>query len=213
MTTSPLLRHSAEVDRTNLALCVDVLGPLVLRVDGRTVDVPGARRRALLALLALEAGRGVSTERLVDSLWPDEPPENAVQALYNHVSRLRTHLGQLADRLERHGIGYRLRLEPFELDADAARRLCASDPGAALELWRGPALAEFRTQPALEVESVALDELHLHLVDELLESRLAQEDRSVTVDAAAAAAASPRVSAQRSCLCGRWRPRGARLRR
>ena len=57
----------------------------------RPVDVPGARRRALLALLALEADRAVGTDRLVDSLWPDDPPDNAVQALYNHVSRLRGH--------------------------------------------------------------------------------------------------------------------------
>jgi hypothetical protein len=89
------------VDRTDLALGVDVLGPLVLRVRGGEVGVPGARRRALLALLALAGERGVSTESLVDSLWPDDPPENAVQALYSLVSRLRRHLGPLADRLER----------------------------------------------------------------------------------------------------------------
>ena len=84
-------------------------------------------------------------------MWPDDPPENAVQALYSLVSRLRRHLGPLADRLERQANGYRLRLEPFELDADAARRLAASDPKSALELWRGPALVEFRSLPALEI--------------------------------------------------------------
>ncbi len=99
-----------NADRTGLALCVDVLGPLELRVDGRVAEVPGARRRALLALLALEAGRVVGVERLVDSLWPDDPPDNAVQALYNHVSRLRRHLGPYAGRLERQGAGYRLHL-------------------------------------------------------------------------------------------------------
>jgi DNA-binding SARP family transcriptional activator len=136
------------MDRTTLALRVDVLGPLVLRVRGAAVDVVGSRRRAVLALLALEGVRGLSTERLVDSLWPDDPPENAVQALYSHVHRLRRHLGPLADRLERQANGYRLRLEPFEVDADAARRLASSDPHAALELWRGPALVEFRSLPA-----------------------------------------------------------------
>ena len=191
MTVAPGLVHSAVMDRTTLALRVDVLGPLVLRVRGADVDVVGTRRRALLALLALEGGRGLSTERLVDSLWPDDPPENAVQALYSHVHRLRRHLGPLADRLERQANGYRLRLEPFELDADAARRLASSDPHAALELWRGPALVEFRSLPALEIASVGLDELRLKLVDDLLESRLAHGDRDVVVDAAAATAASP----------------------
>jgi predicted ATPase/DNA-binding SARP family transcriptional activator len=191
-------------ERTALAVCVDVLGSLTLRVDGRVVEVPGVRRQALLALLALEAGRVISTERLVDRLWPDEQPLNAVQALYNHISRLRGHLGEHADRLERRGSGYRLNLERYELDADAARRLAqaAAAPGtppataaelarSALELWRGRPLEEFRFLPALEVESVGLDELRLQLVDDLVEARLALGDRTVTVDAAAAAAAAP----------------------
>ena len=63
-----------SAERTALALCLDVLGPLTLRIDGQEVEVPGTRRRALLALLALEAGRVASTERLVECLWPDEPP-------------------------------------------------------------------------------------------------------------------------------------------
>lgn len=170
---------------------MDVLGTLVLRVQGAEVGVPGSRRRALLALLALEGDRGASTERLVDSLWPDDPPEHAVQALYSLVSRLRRHLGPLADRLELQANGYRLRLEPFELDADAARRLAASDPRTALGLWRGPALREFRSLPALETASVGLDELRLKLVDDLLEARLERGDRDVVLDAAAAAASSP----------------------
>ncbi|MGZ5418638.1 MAG: AfsR/SARP family transcriptional regulator, partial [Nocardioides sp.] len=179
------------MDRTALTLSVEVLGTLVLRVHGDEVDVVGSRRRAVLALLALEGDRGLSTERLVDSMWPDDPPENAVQALYSHVHRLRRHLGPLADRLERRANGYRLHLEPFELDADAARRLAASDPPAALQLWRGPALVEFRSLPALEIASVGLDELRLKLVDDLLGSRLEHGDRDVVVDAATAAAASP----------------------
>lgn len=191
MTGSPGLGHSAVVDRSHLALCVDVLGPLSLRVGGADVSVPGFRRRALLALLAMEGDRGLSTDGIVDSLWSEEPPDHAVQAVYSLVSRLRRHLGPLADRLERSARGYRLRLGPFELDADAARRLAASDPQAALELWRGPALEEFRALPALETATVALDELRLKLVDDLLEARLSRGERDVTVDAAAAAAASP----------------------
>ena len=193
-----------SADRTSLALCVDVLGPLALRVLGVDVEVPGARRRALLAVLALDAGRVVGSDRLVDGLWPEDPPENAQQALYNHVSRLRGHLGRLADRLERHGAGYRLRLEPRR----ARRRRCApagdeprrttATPSTeaalateALDLWRGPALEEFRSLPSLEVEAVGLDELRLRLVDDLVAARLALGDRSVTGDAAAAAAAAP----------------------
>ena len=119
MTRALRLRDSAEVDRSSLRLRVDVLGPLTLTVDGRVVDVPGTRRRALLALLALAGGRYVGTARLIDSLWPEDPPDHAVHALYNHVSRLRRHLGSQAHRLQRHPTGYRLVLEPGELDLDA----------------------------------------------------------------------------------------------
>ena len=190
--TSPLaVRHSARVDRSELPLRVDVLGPLTLHVGGEAVDVPGARRRALLALLAVEGDRGVGIERLVDTLWPDGPPDNATAAVHSHVSRLRRHLGAQAGRLERHGRGYRLRLEPFEADVDAARRLARDDPAAALALWRGPALEEFRAVHELEVASVTLDELRLHLTDDLLESRLATGDQTAVVDALEAATASP----------------------
>ena len=184
-----------SLDRTDLALRVDVLGPVALRVNGRDVEVPGSQRRALLALLALEGGRVVGAERLVEALWPEEPPENAAQALYNHVSRLRGHLGDLAERLQRQGGGYRLLVEADEVDADAARRLAGrSDPAAAataLSLWRGGALEEFRGWPALEAAAVNLDELRLRLRDDLLAGRLALADAGVAADAGTAVSEAP----------------------
>ena len=136
-------------------------------------------------------------ERLVDALWPDEPPDNAVQALYNQVSRLR---GQprppRIPRLEKQGAGYRLHLEPDELDVDVVRRLSPARARAdlaqdALDLWRGPALEEFRALPALDAEAVGLDELRQQLRDVVLEARIAAGDRSATADAASAASAAP----------------------
>jgi predicted ATPase/DNA-binding SARP family transcriptional activator len=190
--------------RSGLAVRVGVLGPLSLHVQGHEVEVKGARRRALLAMLALTSGRTVSAERLVTALWPDVAPEHATQALYSHVSRLRGQLGPLAERLRREGRGYRLVLEQDELDVGAVHRLVReveatpADPEAtvaaareALGLWRGGALEEFAGFPELEVQSVGLAELRLELVDVLLEARLALGERSLVVDAAAAAAASP----------------------
>lgn len=185
MTAAPALRHSAGM------LSIGVLGPLTLRVDGRDVDVPGRQRRVLLALLALAGGRPVGQDRLVDALWEDEPPGKAEQALYNHVSRLRTHLRPHGDRLERVPAGYRLRLLDGELDAEVVRRIADREPVAALALWRGPALAEFRAVPALEPEAVALDELRLRLVDDVLEQRLDDGDRAVAGEARAAVVSAP----------------------
>ena len=56
-----------------------VLGPLEVRGDDGPLPLGGAKQRALLALLLLNANRVVSRERLIDELWGEEPPETAVQ--------------------------------------------------------------------------------------------------------------------------------------
>lgn len=77
---------------------VDVLGPLRLTVADKTVEVPGPKRRALLALLTMGEGRAVPVDVLVDALWPDGPPDAARASLQSHISRLRGHLGRGAGR-------------------------------------------------------------------------------------------------------------------
>src|SRR3712207_680238 len=132
---------------------VEVLGPLRLDVDGVPVDVPGPKRRAVLALLALAEGRIVTVDHLLDALWPAEVPESGRQALHTHVSRLRGHLGTAADRLQTRHDGYRLDVTDGELDVAQARDLlgkarAATGPDAyallqeAHALWRGPLLAD-----------------------------------------------------------------------
>ena len=160
---------------------VGLLGPLRLEVDGVPVEVPGVRRRAVLALLAASAGRTVAIDRILDAVWPDEVPDSGRRGLQSHVSRLRGHLGPAADRLVRDGAGYRLDLGPGELDVADARALAGAaeaDGGpdaldAALRLWRAPALEEFADVPPLAAEAVALAELHTRLTDDWLAARLA----------------------------------------
>ena len=164
-------------------LRVDLLGPLRLVVDGRPVEVPGPKRRALLALLGLAGGRTVSVSHLLDALWPGEPPESGPAALHSHVSRLRAHLGPAAAALERAGGGYRLRLPPGALDAGHARELLrrARDRppaeavellDAAVELWRGPALADLLEIVPLAASAVALEQLHREILDLRVERRI-----------------------------------------
>ena len=59
---------------------VRILGPLEVRVDGRLVQLSGAKQRALLALLAVGSGE-VPVERIVDELWGDAPPASAAQSV------------------------------------------------------------------------------------------------------------------------------------
>jgi predicted ATPase/DNA-binding SARP family transcriptional activator len=182
---------------------VRLLGPLRLAVDGRDVDVPGPRRRAVLALLALAPGV-VPDASLVDALWPDEPPESGRRALHSHISRLRRHLGPAGHRLVREGTGYRLDLAPPELDVAAVRAAAADAAGrgghdalaAALAAWDGEALDEFADVAPLASEAVALAELRRDLTDRWLALRLdGAADRTaaadLVADATRAAAAEP----------------------
>ncbi|HWQ02387.1 MAG TPA: winged helix-turn-helix domain-containing protein, partial [Gaiellaceae bacterium] len=66
-----------------------ILGPLEVFSDGQALDLGGAKQRALLAVLLLDANNVVSTDRLIDALWEDEPPETAAKALQVYVSSLR----------------------------------------------------------------------------------------------------------------------------
>src|SRR6266566_4479300 len=114
-----------------------VLGPVEVRIDGRPLALGGPKQRALLALLLLDANGVVSRDRLVDTLWSELAPPNAQRSLDSYVSRLRSLRG--ADRIERRPPGYRLRVEPDELDLVRFEallkqgRAAAGDPAAARE--------------------------------------------------------------------------------
>src|SRR5881392_1206738 len=95
-----------------------ILGPLEVSDDGRSLAVGGASQRALLALLLLHANEVVSSERLLDELWNEEPPSSGATALQVRVSQLRKALGASADRLETRPPGYALRVGRGELDLD-----------------------------------------------------------------------------------------------
>lgn len=121
---------------------VGLLGPLEIEQDGKPVAVGGARLRALLARLALEVGRPVTTGALVDALWEDDLPADQVHALQSLVSRLRRALGDPALVAPAPG-GYRL--EGTHTDVQEFERAVANGgASSALELWRGPALADLR---------------------------------------------------------------------
>src|ERR1700728_4297650 len=106
---------------------VGVLGPLeVTDAAGRPVRVGGHRVRALLILLALDAGRVGSARSLIERLWPEGRPTDAANALQSLVSRLRVALRQagLPDGvLESSAVGYRL---GAAADAGGARALPAA---------------------------------------------------------------------------------------
>ncbi|MFI7634959.1 BTAD domain-containing putative transcriptional regulator [Nonomuraea sp. NPDC049400] len=132
---------------------VGILGPL--QVAG--CEVGGARVRALLVRLALDPGRVVTADRLIDDLWPDEPPAHPMAALQSLVSRARREAPGL---IASHPAGYLLDVPPDEVDAWAFERLVrAGDVHRALALWRGAALADAYELPFAEAPAARLEEL------------------------------------------------------
>ncbi|MBT3152864.1 AfsR/SARP family transcriptional regulator [Streptomyces sp. CHD11] len=156
---------------------------------GRELPLRGPRHRAVLARLVVAHRRVVPVARLVEDLW-DEPPQRAVGALRTFVGGLRKALEP--DRPPRtpsrllvtEGPGYALRATPEEVDAwrfeqeagvpgDADPARVLSVLSAALELWRGPAFADFGDERWLRAERARLTELRLHAVERRAEARIA----------------------------------------
>ncbi|MEV4167306.1 BTAD domain-containing putative transcriptional regulator [Nonomuraea dietziae] len=162
---------------------VDILGPVrVLDGEGRPVALGGPRVRALLVLLAAEAGRIVTQEQLIDGLYGAGPPEAAANALQSQVSRLRRALGR--QLVEFHPAGYRLAIDPQDVDAHRFERLAAEgrealragDPARAsgalrqaLGLWRGAALAD---APLARAAATRLAELRLAATEDRTQAEL-----------------------------------------
>jgi len=156
-----------------------VLGPLEIADGERRLALGGPRRRAVAALLLLDANRVVPVERLVDGVWGDDPPATAVGSLQNHVLRLRRELG---DRIVTRAPGYVLRVEPGELDLDRFQRLvgdarsreperAATMLRQALALWRGSPLSDLAGEPV--AAAVAhLDELRLDALERRIDADL-----------------------------------------
>jgi DNA-binding SARP family transcriptional activator/class 3 adenylate cyclase len=148
-----------------------ILGPLEVVSDGQALDPGGAKQRALLAMLLVHANRVVSTDRLIDALWEDDPPEGAQKALQVHVSGLRKVLGR--ERVQTKAPGYLIRVHDGELDLDRFRDLEGEGkPAEALSLWRGPPLDDFACQRFAQAEIARLEELRLACVEELIEQDL-----------------------------------------
>ncbi len=87
-----------------------------MRRAGAVLPLPGLRPRALLALLAVNANRAISTERLIDELWSGAAPPRARSALQVHIATLRRALGA-GHNLATVAGGYVLRLSPERVDA------------------------------------------------------------------------------------------------
>jgi DNA-binding SARP family transcriptional activator len=158
-----------------------ILGPLEAADDGHPIPLGGQKQRALLAVLLLRRGEVVPTDRLIEDLWGESPPRTATTSLQNFVSQLRKVLG--SEALETRPPGYRLRVEKEQLDLGQFERLVrdaraaegeerASLLRAALDLWRGPPLADFVYEPFAQGEIQRLEEVRAAALEERIDADL-----------------------------------------
>jgi YVTN family beta-propeller protein len=168
-----------------------VLGSLeVVDRDG-PVALGAPKQRALLAVLLLHRGEPVSSDRLIDEIWGEQPPASANKIVQGYVSNLRKVLGD--GRLVTQGRGYTLRVEPGETDVDRFEALVAEGRGAleggdaltagallreALAVWRGPALSDFAYEPFAQPDIARLEESRLVALEDRIDADLASGEHA-----------------------------------
>ena len=163
---------------------VRLLGPVTVDSASYPVSVRRPLELALVARLAIDRGRMISDERLIDDLWAEPGPADPLASLQTLVYRLRRGLGLEASAVRREGKGYVLAVPPDHVDSSQFTALVAQARGRetvagleakrsllqeALGLWRGPPLAGLEAVPFVDAQRVRLEAARLTALEERLD--------------------------------------------
>ncbi|MFJ8918168.1 DNA-binding transcriptional activator of the SARP family [Streptomyces sp. LamerLS-316] len=158
-----------------------VLGPVRAWRGSELLPSGSPQQRALLAALLLRDGRTATAAELIDALWGEDPPSQALATVRTYASRLRKILGQ--DTLVSESGGYAVRIPREALDLTLAQDLAAEAEKARgggdrcqartlinklLGLWDGEALASL-PGPYAENQRTSLEEWRLQLTETRLD--------------------------------------------
>jgi DNA-binding SARP family transcriptional activator len=155
-----------------------ILGPTEVLDGDVRVDIGSRQQRALLAFLLVNVKRVVSTERILEEFWPDDP-EGKERTLWVYISRLRTALEPDREPRSRNTVlltrdhGYSLQVDEDDIDThrferavERGRAMVSDEPStaseilsAALAMWRGEALEDFSYEEFAQPEIARLTEL------------------------------------------------------
>jgi DNA-binding SARP family transcriptional activator len=178
------------LDAADATVQVGVLGPMSLLIEGENHTPSAPKPRQLLALLMLNANQIVRTSECVTELWGSRPPKSAISTLQTYVLYIRQVLrGASTDcshALVTRNHGYQLDVAPQASDrlrftslARRGRDAATGDPAgashllrAALELWRGPVLADVPPGPVGSAHVVELDEIRKSVLECRIEADL-----------------------------------------
>ncbi|MGO9872474.1 MAG: BTAD domain-containing putative transcriptional regulator [Acidimicrobiia bacterium] len=143
-------------------------------------QIRAPKQRALLALLSLHANALVSRSLILESLWGGLLPDHPETALQIVVSRLRSELGPYSDHLVTEAGGYRLDIDPGQIDlyraedllrdgraalANNNAREAATSFESALGFWTGDPLTEFQESQHFREARTRVRELRFALVE------------------------------------------------
>ncbi|WP_413752970.1 tetratricopeptide repeat protein [Streptomyces sp. R-74717] len=158
-----------------------VLGPVRAWRGGEALPSGSPQQRALLTALLLRGGRTATASELIDAIWGEEPPSQALAAVRTYASRLRKILDP--QTLVSDAGGYAIQARHDALDLTVAQELAAEAEKAraggdraqaralfnkALGLWDGEALASV-PGPYAENQRTRLEEWRLQLTETRLD--------------------------------------------
>ncbi|MCT2592559.1 tetratricopeptide repeat protein [Streptomyces sp. N2-109] len=165
----------------------NILGTLeCLTSDGEQLPSGGLVQERVLVALLLSPDRVLPVSRLVEAVWDEEPPATAAHQVRKAVAELRRRIPGGRDLIVTEGPGYRVAVEPGQLDLTAfsdlvrvAREQAADDnPEAAVDtlrealaLWRGPVLVGSGGS-VITAASAALEDRRLAALELFFELRL-----------------------------------------
>jgi SARP family transcriptional regulator, regulator of embCAB operon len=181
-----------DKDRTDSdKISVQVLGSFSASLRQQIVTPTADKQRQVLALLALRSGQVVTTSTLAEELWGSRMPPSFAVTLQTYIFQLRRRLAAALPEgqdpkhfLSTRHSGYLLEcqtdVEEFKRLARAGREVAEAGQARtasellrqALTLWRGPALADVRLGPVLEVEAAALAQIRLGTIETRIECDL-----------------------------------------
>jgi DNA-binding SARP family transcriptional activator len=158
-----------------------MLGPLEVQVDGSWSGINAPKWRTVLAVLLLQPGQVVSTDRLITEVWPEETPARATNLISVYVHRLRRLIADPEGKvLTTRAPGYQLLIDPEDTDAGRFARFAAEGRqalqasqfeqasavlGAALGLWQGTrALTDVPPSTLVSAEASRLEESRIEAV-------------------------------------------------
>src|SRR3954453_12260376 len=161
---------------------IGVLGPLHVQHEDGVISVPAAKQRIMLGALLARANQVVSFDQLAEAVWDHHPRSDAARVtLRSYMKRLRQVLGpEVSARIGTRHPGYWIDVDDSELDllrfaklresAAAALRAqswerAETDLTQALDLWRGPPLADIPSDALRRDELPRLEQLRLQALE------------------------------------------------